>query len=190
MLYYVAASSHRLGDALRRLERYVGVGNEALVARIQTGTVWRVGLSYTGCPSPGPAPDGVSRPGHVVTLPAGCRSNAGAACSEFRPPQVGRSAAGTKAVGCEVEFDAIRTNCFDAALMDFSGWSRPISHELMLKSCEQAMRSALPMPALSGRKWRTSLRPCCLTQRRRRKSSPSSLGSAKGRSPAVWQQKR
>ena len=35
MLYYVGASSQRLGDALRRLERYVRAGNEALVVRTQ-----------------------------------------------------------------------------------------------------------------------------------------------------------
>ena len=34
MLYYVAASSQRLGDALRRLERYARVANEALIIRI------------------------------------------------------------------------------------------------------------------------------------------------------------
>ena len=31
MLYYVAASSERFGDALKRLERYVRIANEALV---------------------------------------------------------------------------------------------------------------------------------------------------------------
>ena len=50
MLYYVAASSHRLGDALQRLERYARLGNEALVVRIRTGSVCRVGLSYAGVP--------------------------------------------------------------------------------------------------------------------------------------------
>ena len=50
MLYYVAASSHRLGDALQRLERYARLGNEALAVRIKKGPVCRVGLSYTGVP--------------------------------------------------------------------------------------------------------------------------------------------
>ena len=39
MLYYVAASSGRLGDALQRLERYARLGNEALVVRIKEGPV-------------------------------------------------------------------------------------------------------------------------------------------------------
>ena len=33
MLYYVASSSHQLGDAFNRLARYVRLGNEALVLR-------------------------------------------------------------------------------------------------------------------------------------------------------------
>ena len=45
MLYYVAASSQRLGDALLRLERYVRLGNEALVVKIRTGSVCRIGFS-------------------------------------------------------------------------------------------------------------------------------------------------
>ena len=50
MFYYVAASSHRLGDALRRLQRYIRAGNEALVVRIDKGRVCHVGLSYAGVP--------------------------------------------------------------------------------------------------------------------------------------------
>jgi AraC-like DNA-binding protein len=50
MLYYVAASSHRLGDALSRLERYVRLGNEALVVTLRQGNTCRIGLGYTGVP--------------------------------------------------------------------------------------------------------------------------------------------
>jgi hypothetical protein len=35
MLYYVSASSDHLGDALKRLSRYVRLGNEALVMRLK-----------------------------------------------------------------------------------------------------------------------------------------------------------
>jgi AraC-like DNA-binding protein len=48
MLYYVAASSDRLGDALRRLERYVRVGNEALMVKVHKGSACRLELSYAG----------------------------------------------------------------------------------------------------------------------------------------------
>ena len=40
MLYYVAASSQRFGDALKRLERYECIANEALVMRIGQGSGW------------------------------------------------------------------------------------------------------------------------------------------------------
>ena len=142
MLYYVAASSHRLGDALRRLERYVRVGNEALVARIQTGTVWRVGLSYTGVPR------------HLdrhqmeflalVTLRL-CRQVAGrmlvplaVSFVHHRSDDLQRV---RKLLGCEVEFDAYSDELsFDAALMDLPlVGADPFLHELMLKSCEQAI---------------------------------------------------
>ena len=39
MLYYVAVSSQTLGEALCRVERYVRVGNEALVVRFQSSPV-------------------------------------------------------------------------------------------------------------------------------------------------------
>ena len=48
MLYYVAASSSRLRAASIRLERYAGIGNEALVVRIRGGKACRVGFSYAG----------------------------------------------------------------------------------------------------------------------------------------------
>jgi AraC-like DNA-binding protein len=44
----VAASSDSLGEALERLERYVRVGNEALVLEIDKGKVCRVRFSYAG----------------------------------------------------------------------------------------------------------------------------------------------
>jgi AraC-like DNA-binding protein len=50
LLYYVVASSHRLGDALKRLERYARVGNEAVVVNVDVGKVCRVRLSYAGVP--------------------------------------------------------------------------------------------------------------------------------------------
>src|SRR5262245_53923191 len=36
LLYYVAASSHSLGEALKRIARYARVGSEALVVGIET----------------------------------------------------------------------------------------------------------------------------------------------------------
>ena len=48
MLYYVAASSERFGDALKRLDRYERVANEALDLRIVKGTDCHIVLSYEG----------------------------------------------------------------------------------------------------------------------------------------------
>jgi AraC-like DNA-binding protein len=50
MLYYVAASSHVLGDAITRLARYAGVGNEALVVRADNTGTCRIRLTYAGVP--------------------------------------------------------------------------------------------------------------------------------------------
>ena len=50
MLYYVAASSERLGDALKRLDRYERIANEALDLRIVKGPGGRVGFFYDGVP--------------------------------------------------------------------------------------------------------------------------------------------
>ena len=50
MLYYVAASSQRFGDALKRLDRYERVANEALDLRVVKGADWRIVLSDVGVP--------------------------------------------------------------------------------------------------------------------------------------------
>ncbi|MBZ9653827.1 AraC family transcriptional regulator ligand-binding domain-containing protein [Phyllobacterium lublinensis] len=50
LLYYVAASSERLGDALKRLDRYERIANEALDLRIVKGPGGLVGLCYKGVP--------------------------------------------------------------------------------------------------------------------------------------------
>jgi AraC-like DNA-binding protein len=48
MLYYLAASSPQLGDAFRRIARYVRLGNEALIVRLKEGPTCSVELSYAG----------------------------------------------------------------------------------------------------------------------------------------------
>ena len=50
MLYYVAASSQTLGDALRRIQRYARVGNEALSLQGGGESACCIGLSYDGVP--------------------------------------------------------------------------------------------------------------------------------------------
>jgi len=48
MLYYVAASSNCLGDAVRRVERYARVGNEALIVRVHKGSAWSRKAGHEG----------------------------------------------------------------------------------------------------------------------------------------------
>ena len=50
LLYYVMASSHTLGEALKRLARYSRVTNEALVFGYREGSRLVVTLSYSGVP--------------------------------------------------------------------------------------------------------------------------------------------
>ena len=50
LLYYVMASSGKLGDALRRLARYSKVTNEALVFGYREGNRLTINLSYSGVP--------------------------------------------------------------------------------------------------------------------------------------------
>src|SRR5262245_57283936 len=50
LLYYVMASSRTLGDALKRVDRYSQITNEALVVRYQEGNRLIIILSYSGVP--------------------------------------------------------------------------------------------------------------------------------------------
>ncbi|MBB6411301.1 AraC family transcriptional regulator [Mesorhizobium sangaii] len=142
LLYYVAASSNQLGDALRRLERYICVGNEGLVARIHTGTVCRVGLSYTGVPR---HLDRHQMEFFTLVVLRLCRLLVGrmlvpiaVSFVHHRSDHLPRI---RKLLSCEVEFDAHADGLsFDAASMDLPMvGADPFLHELMLKSCEEAM---------------------------------------------------
>src|SRR3954447_10263036 len=48
LLYYVAASSETLGEAVQRIERYSAVGNEAMVFRCGKGADLAIRLDYSG----------------------------------------------------------------------------------------------------------------------------------------------
>ena len=48
LLYYVAASSESLGEALRRLERYSAIGNEGVALRVREGDDLAVTFHYVG----------------------------------------------------------------------------------------------------------------------------------------------
>ena len=142
MLYYVAASSQRLGDALRRIERYARVANEALTIRIGKGAPCRIVLTYAG----------VSR--HLdrhhmeflaLTILRLCRQLVG---KKFLPLGVrfvhhrSSDLRAGKQLGCEVQFSADADEIsLDAALLDLPVVGEdPFLQELMLKTCEEAIR--------------------------------------------------
>jgi len=142
MLYYVAASSQHLGDALARLERFVRVGNEALVVRIGKGTPCRIALAYAG----------VSR--HLdrhhmeflalIALRL-CRQLVGQKFLPLGVKFVHHRSSGLrtrKMLGCDAQFGAEADEIsLDAALLDLPVvGGDPFLHELMLKTCEDAIR--------------------------------------------------
>lgn len=47
-LYYIAASSKTLGDALLKVRRYSSIANEGIVLRVQVGRTVRIKLDYAG----------------------------------------------------------------------------------------------------------------------------------------------
>ena len=146
MLYYVAASSHRLGDALQRLERYVRLGNEALVVRIRTGPVCRVGLSYTGVPR---HLDRHQMEFLALAFLRLCRQLVGQkvmpVATSFIHHRSGDLREARRHFGDGVEFDASADEiCLEAALLDVALVSAdPFLNELMLKTCEEAMAGRL-----------------------------------------------
>ena len=141
MLYYVAASSERFGDALKRLERYERIANEALVMRISHGSTSRVELSYMGLPR---HDDRHLIEFRTVVLVRLCRQLVGKKIvpltatfvhhrSDSRPIE--------KVLGCDVSFGAhLDETRFDATVADLPlvGYD-PYLNDLMVKSCEDAI---------------------------------------------------
>jgi AraC-like DNA-binding protein len=144
MLYYVAASSLYLGDALKRLERYARLGNEALVMRLkkEKGAACGIELSYTGVPRH------LDR--HQIEMFALvflrlCRHLIGqkivASTARFVHHRSGDLRQVRHFLGCDVEYDAYADEMsFDATLMELPlvGYD-PFLNELMVKDCEDAI---------------------------------------------------
>ncbi|PTE11618.1 AraC family transcriptional regulator [Mesorhizobium helmanticense] len=143
ILYYVAASSQRLGDALGRLERFVRVGNEALILRIRKGSPCRINVAYAG----------VSR--HLdrhhmefltLILLRLCRQLVGQKFSPLGVKFVHHRPSDPptrKLLGCDVQFGADTDELsLEPALLDLQVvGGDPFLHELMLKNCEDAIRA-------------------------------------------------
>jgi AraC-like DNA-binding protein len=142
MLYYVASSSQRLGDALRRLARYARVANEALLVTLHKGSACRVDLAYAGVPRH------LDR--HQIELLASillrlCRHLVGQRLVPLSVQFVHHRSRGLNRIrgvlGCEVEFDAHSDEIsFTAAITELPlVGDDPFLNELMEKDCEAAM---------------------------------------------------
>jgi AraC-like DNA-binding protein len=142
MLYYVASSSSSLGDALRRLERYARLGNEALVVTVGREGACSIGLSYSG----------VARhlDRHQIELFAAgllrlCRHLAGQKLVPlavlFVHHRAGDLRRARAVFGCEVQFGAATDELrFESAVWDLPLASEdPFLNELMVADCEAAM---------------------------------------------------
>lgn len=141
MLYYAAASSNRFGDALKRVERYVRIANEALVVRVVHGSGCRIRLSYVGVPR---HVDRHLMETFAVTLLRLCRQLArrdvvplSVSFAHHRPD--GRKM--QRALGCDVNFGAPEDAMdFDAGVMDLPlAGHDPYLSQLMVKACEDAI---------------------------------------------------
>ena len=146
MLYYVAASSERFGDALKRLDRYERVANEALDLRIVKGTDCRIALSYKGVTR---HVDRHLMEAFAVTLLRLCRQLVGREIVPLAASFVHHRSDGRKIqriLGCEVSFDAYEDAIsFDASVMDLPlvGYD-PYLNDLMVKNCEDAIADRAP----------------------------------------------
>jgi AraC-like DNA-binding protein len=142
MLYYVAASSHRFGDALRRLERYVQVANQALVIRLHKGTACRIELAYTGVPR---HLDRHQMEFLAMTIVRLCRQLVGQRISPLAANFVHHRSGDLRRVrdlmGCDVQFGSRADDLsFDPALLDrtLTG-DDPFLNRLMVEDCERAL---------------------------------------------------
>ncbi|MEK1887889.1 MAG: AraC family transcriptional regulator [Phyllobacterium sp.] len=146
MLYYVAASSARFGDALKRLDRYERIANEALDLRIVKGSGGRVGLFYNGVPR---HIDRHLMEAFAVALVRLCRQLVGKRVVPLSARFMHHRADGRKIqqfLGCEVSFDAhVDEISFDARVMDLPlvGYD-PYLNDLMVKSCDDALAARTP----------------------------------------------
>ncbi len=142
MLYYVAASSPDLRDALKRISRYVRLGNEALVVRLKERPVCSVELSYSGVQR--------HQDRHQIELLAFaflrlCRNlvgrNLAPIHTKFIHHRTGDLGLISRLFGCDVEFDADADEIvFDMDVMQLPLVAAdPFLNELMVKTCDEAM---------------------------------------------------
>ena len=142
LLFYIAASSSSLGEALQRLERYVQLGNEALIVRIKNGATCRIILSY--------AQISRHRDRHQMELFAlsllrMCQQLIGRKCVpvsvSFGHHRSGDLRHVQRFFGEDVRFDAVEDEiCLEGSLLDTPVLSvDPYLNAMMVKSCDEAL---------------------------------------------------
>jgi len=142
MLYYAAASSHQLGDAVKRLERYVRVGNEALIVRLSKGKLCSVFISYTGVPRHLDRHQMEFLTFAFVRL---CRDLVGRTISpvsvKFAHHRSGELVEVQRLFGCLPEYGAsVDEVCFDGEVFEMPLVNAdPFLNELMVRNCEEAI---------------------------------------------------
>lgn len=142
VLYYVAASADRLGEAFRRLDRYLTIANEGLDLHVGTGEDCRIGVSYTGIPRHADRHQAEFLSLVILRL---CRQLVGRslvpAAARFVHHRSGNLDVPRRLLGCEPEFDAPSDEvCFPAGLFDTPlVGADPFLSELMVKACEEAL---------------------------------------------------
>lgn len=142
MLYYVAASSQCLGDALRRIERYARVGNEALTIHVDKPSDCRIELAYAGVPR---HLDRHQMECMALALLRLCRQIVGKKLLPLRASFVhhrsGEVLKMRRLFGCDIEFNA------DADEMHFDSTTLalplveadPFLNRMMVEMCEDAI---------------------------------------------------
>jgi len=142
LLYYVAASSQTLGDALKRVARYSQITNEALVFRYQEANRLIFSLSYSGVPRHS---DRHQIECFMFLAIRVCRILTGQNLVpqhfRFSHHRSGNTSEMARFVGTKVEFGADR----DEFALHLDACELPIIHadpylnDLLLKYCEAAL---------------------------------------------------
>jgi AraC-like DNA-binding protein len=142
MLYYVAASSDQLGDAVMRLARYVRLGNEALVMRVDDRSSVSVQFSYSGVQR---HQDRHQMELLVFTILRLCRKLAGRNLAPRRAKFIHHRSGDLGQIrrlfGCDVEFGADTDELkFDVVTLDLPLVGEdPFLNQLIAKMCDEAM---------------------------------------------------
>ncbi|HET9534029.1 MAG TPA: AraC family transcriptional regulator ligand-binding domain-containing protein [Mesorhizobium sp.] len=144
LLYYVAASSRRLEDAFRRVERYVRLGNESLVLRMDKGATYTIGLSYQGAAR---YLDRHQMEFFALVLLRMCRQLVGKKIvplgASFVHHRSGDMRQVQRFLGCEPRYDAYSDEIkLEPSLAELPlVGDDPFLNEMMVKHCEDALRA-------------------------------------------------